>query len=199
MEKTKFLVVSKFEDSNFIQKVKNFKKRLSLDLSFTPIHLPLIAPFELKDHDSHKVFDEFEEEFQSFFIDRSESDYIKFQNFGVYQNKKKFLLYLNPTLSTNLEYCLESINDIKKNYTKTIKNKEARKPYLVLGKFHNEKDLEEALQRAAKEFILPVEIKVKGFSLFLNRSYDWQEGKSFLTFDQQNHFEIKDLRHQLVV
>ncbi len=199
MEKTKFLIVSKFEDSNFIQKVQNFKKRLSLDLSFTPIHLPLIAPFELKDKQSHVVFDEFEEEFQSFFIDKKDTDYIKFKNFRVYQNKKKFLLYLNPVLSTNLEYCLESLNEIKRGYTKTIKSKEARKPYLVLGKFHNERDLEEALQRAAKEFILPVEIKVKGFSLFLNRSHGWQEGKSFLTFENQNHLEAQDLRTQLVV
>lgn len=202
MEKSRFITAVKLEENSlFVKKLKNFQSRYCRNSTFSQnSQMPLMAPFELKKPNSYRVFDEFEEEIESFFIDQREEHYIKFRRIDFYQHKKKYLLFLIPELPIDFEYCLESLNEIKKTYANNIKKREFKKPYLLLGKFQTETELREALRKASREFILPVEVRINGFSLFENRYNEWRERRSFLSFEKEiNPLIINERYHRLVV
>lgn len=199
--KKKYIVVSEFaNDSSFKIKLKNFHKRFSnapIGCDFT---LPFWAPLKLKNNiNIQDAFLEIQEEIQSFYPNAREHSYIKFSDIQIYQHKRNYLLFLRPSFSEDLNYCLESLNSIKSEYFEIPKKKEV-KPYLLLGKFNNLIDLEKALHEAQKEFITPVEVKVKSFSLFQKSHSDWLKYSSFIDFERNyDSVVINEKYHRMVV
>ncbi|MCB9091730.1 MAG: hypothetical protein H6621_03625 [Halobacteriovoraceae bacterium] len=201
---SKYLVALNFNpNSLFLKKVENFRKRYSTSQKSwqnKQINLPIIAPFELNKNSSRHVFDEFEEEVNSFFISENEKHFLKLTSIGVYQHKKKYLLYINTQFSVDFEYCIESLNHLKKNHVVPIKGKESKTPYLKLASFQGINELEEAIEAVKREFFLPMEVGINGVSLYENNSSHWKFMKRLINFQEKEDFcnEFYQLHNQVV-
>ncbi len=195
MEK-KYIVTLTFEENNsFFKKLSNFRKRNSLkhDDAFT-INLPLIAPFTFKNKDLlESTFEMFEEEVSSFFIDTKEIHSVTFTGLDVYEHYKKFLLYLNPRFSIDFYHCIESLKDIKKKQTVSLKKREAKSPYLLMGKYNFESDFQDAYKSSQEEFWFPVDLNIKSIAIFEKNLHQWKKIKDLVVFDLiDNDFGSED-------
>ncbi len=194
MEKKYILTLTFEEQNHFFQKLKNFKKRnsFSQEVSST-INLPLIAPFSFRNETERlRTIDMFEEEISSFFIDSSEIHSVTFTGLDVYEHYKKFLLYLNPRFSIDFYHCIESLKEIKKKNTVSLKKKEAKNPYLLMGKFNQENNFKDAYKEANNEFWFPVDLNVKSIVLLEKNTHQWNEVKTFIEFDSLQDFSSSE-------
>lgn len=200
IKENKFLITVNFsDDCLFAKKVSNFRKRFISGPETLKFDLPLWAPFRFfKKSNLVNFADETEEEIHSYFISDEFPLYIKFKEVNFYKHKKKYLLYLVPDFSVDFQYCFEGMAEIKKKYTEKLRKEVS--PYLLLGSFFNEYELQNALEEASKEFSFPVEIAGSGFSIHNKVQEQWREIKKIILFDQNHHSVIIDeFQHKLVV
>ncbi len=185
----KYIISLTFEEENlFFKKMHNFRKRNSSSFSESNIiNLPLIAPFTLKeDKKTDDIFDTFEEEISSFFIDESDVHSVTFTGLDVYKHYKKYLLYLNPRFSFDFYHCIEALNELKKEHAVSLKKKEAKSPYLIMGKFAFEQDFQDAHAAANEEFWFPVDLNIKSIALFEKNAHHWTLKRTFFEFIHLN-------------
>jgi|GEM_PF-3688686 len=190
----KFLIGARFDPSSlFCSKCRNIKQRYGLHLSSAEcLNLPLFAPFEIleKNRNKNDLIEEMEEEVNSFFIDGSESHFINFSSLEIFKTKKKFLLYLQPQFSQDFIYCIESLKGLKGRMIRSIKEKESKTPYLLLGKFYNEFEATKARSEIMSEFTFPFSIQVQGLSLFEQSEKTWKEERSLKEFKSHSYEHV---------
>lgn len=173
-------------DSIFSRKIVGFRKRFDPKFNhYSFPHMSMLAPIEVLDGDIQDLQETLKEELETFFYGPSQRPKLGFTGIGIYQHKRKNILYLNPHYSTDLEYCSEIVVDICKSFAdKKIKYKENKKQFLPLGVFTNEQDFELVTEQAKLEFTSFNQMPIESISLYYKKMGIWYEKEVLVDFEQ---------------
>lgn len=178
------------EDSILSRKVTGFRKRFDPKFSnYAFPHMAMLAPFESLDFQIKEIVDTLKEELDTFFYGQNETPKIGFKGLDIYQHKRKNILFLNPHVDTDLEYCMEIVQEVcMSNLAPNIKYRPNKKQFFPLGYFQSQDDLRLVMEQAQIEFSDYGEIPIESVSLYAKKGSQWVRLETL--FD----FELKDSR-----
>jgi hypothetical protein len=186
-----FVAFNFSSDGLLSRKITGFRKRFDPKFNhYNFAHMAALAPFEVEERLVGELTETLKEEMETFFYGKDERPKIGFTGLGVYEHKRKNILYLNPLLDSDLGYCSEVILDVCKSFIpKSIKYKENKKQFLPLGVFHNPNDLHTVLEHAKEEFTNYSELPIESISIYENRMGIWVEKETLVNFEENpGHF-----------
>lgn len=186
------IVAKLFVGLNFANKGLLAKKVIGFRQRFDPKynqygfpHMAMLAPFETKDQDITDLKETLKEELDTFYYGAQASVSLGFAGLGVYQTKKKSILYLNPIYGLNLQYCSEVVLDICKSFMcKPQAYRENPSQFLPLGYFSHENDLGSVMEHAQVEFKSNGDIPIESISLYEKKHGVWIEVEALITFEK---------------
>ena len=145
----------------------------------------MLAPFEVDARDVENLTETLKEEIETFFYGNTEPPSLGFTGVGVYEYKRKNLLYLNPHYGADLNFCSEMIIDICRTFiSKHIHYKENKKQFLPLGIFNNLNELHLVLENAKIEFENNSELPIVSISLYESKMGIWFEKEVLVNFEE---------------
>ena len=186
-----FVAFNFSSDGLLSRKITGFRKRFDPKYNhYNFAHMAALAPIEVNDNQIEDLSETLKEEMETFFYGKTKRPKLGFTGLGIYEHKRKNILYLNPLLNSDLTYCSEVILDICKSFIpKSIKYKENKKQFLPLGVFHNPNDLQTVLEHAKEEFTNYSELPIESISLYENRMGIWSEKETLVNFEEnRGHF-----------
>lgn len=173
------------------RKITGFRKRFDPKFkSYSFAHMAMLAPFESLNYQAQDLVETLKEELETFFYGTSEEPKLAFTGMGVYTQKRKHILYLNPHYNYDLEHCLEFVQDMcKACMAPGVKYKPNKKQFIPLGYFYNENELQVVMDQARMEFSDNGEIPIKSISLYEKRGSQWVKLETLIDFDStESHF-----------
>lgn len=186
-------------ESILSRKITGFKKRFDPKFNhYSFSHMAMQAPFDVQDHLVDNLVETLKEELDTFYYGAEETPKLGITGLGVYNHKKKNILYLNPLFDTNLEYCSEIVMDIcKDHFSPQYKYKENTRQFLPLGYFQNELELNIVMEQAQMEFTNFAELPICQISLYQKKFGIWTIVETLISFDetesrflQLNHISV---------
>jgi hypothetical protein len=188
----KIFVAFNFSNDGLLsRKITGFRKRFDPKYNhYSFAHMAVLAPFEVEETQIGDLTETLKEEMETFFYGKEERPKLGFTGLGIYENKRKNILYLNPYLNSDLNFCSEVILDVCKSFiSKSSKYKENKKQFLPLGVFNNPNDLRTILDHAKEEFTNYGELPIKSISVYENRMGIWVEKETLVNFEENlGHF-----------
>jgi hypothetical protein len=165
------------------KKVASFRYRYDGRYHTSPeFSLPIIPSFMIKNENSKDLTESLYEETSSFFHPRDEIN-VKFVGLDVYPYHRQVLLYLKPEYSFELESYIESVDHLVSQYAYPGQKKERARPYVIIGRFDQDRDFGLALDEAKSEFSFPIQLKINGLTSFLKRSEHWVRQRDIFQFE----------------
>jgi 2'-5' RNA ligase len=189
---TKIFVALTFQEGHsFTKKIQQFRQRF--DTKFTTnkyLHLGIVPPFEIDDHDILELGDTLVEELETFFFNLPEARQLSFQDIKVHDFKKNKLLFLEPQSDPDLEYVQELLQNICQDYVKESQHSIAKTPpFLTIARSHDDLALQNAFETARIEFREDVMLPWRSISLFKKNHADWLEERELCLFPRlEDHF-----------
>lgn len=172
-------------DCNLSRKIDGFRKRFDPKYkqhSFP--HMSMLAPFEIQASNLEDLKEELKEELETFFYGQETAPKLAFTGVNFVQSKKWNTLYLNPTYTSDLDYCMELVTDICKSFIpRSIKYKPNPKQFLPLGHFKEDEPLFEVLDAIREEFSSNSELTITGISLFKKKFGIWNIEEQLVSFN----------------
>ena len=185
----KFFVGLNFSNDGLLsRKINGFRKRFDPKYNqYNFPHMAMLAPFEVEDSDVDNLIETLKEEFETFYYGKDEPPMLAFTGVGVYEYKRRNLLYLNPSYDAELTFCSEMVLDICRTFiSKKFKYKENKKQFLPLGVFRYPNELHVVLENAKIEFENNSELPVMSISLYEQKMGIWHEKEILVSFEENN-------------
>jgi 2'-5' RNA ligase len=172
-------------DSALSKKIDGFRKRFDPKYrQHSFLHMSMLAPFEVEGKDVDEVKDQLKEELETFFYGVETAPKLAFTGVNFTQTKKFNTLYLKPNYTTDLNYCMELVQDICKSFIpRSIKYKSNPKQFLPLGHFKEDEPLEEVMDAIREEFSANSELTITGISLFRKKFGIWNIEERLISFN----------------
>ncbi len=172
-------------DSVLSRKIDGFRRRFDPKYrqhSFP--HMSMLAPFEVDIKDIDDVKEQLKEELETFFYGVETSPKLAFTGVDFNRGKKFNTLYLNPIYTTDLNYCMELVQDICKAFIpRSVKYKPNPKQFLPLGHFKDDEPLLEVMDAIREEFSSNSELTITGISLFRKKYGIWNIEEQLISFN----------------
>lgn len=188
----KLFVGFDFSDTSLLaKKITGFRKRFDPKFkTYAFPHMAMLAPFESLDYQVEDLTDILKEELETFFYGQNETPKLGFTGVGVHAQKRKQIVYLNPHYDTDLEHCLEFVQDLcRACMAPNIKYKANKKQFLPLGYFQTETEMQVVTDQARMEFASYGEIPIESISLYEKRPQGWIKRETLIQFESnQAHF-----------
>ncbi len=186
-------------DGLLSRKITGFRKRFDPKFNhYSFPHMAMLAPFEVADRDLEDLSETLKEEIETFFYGKRETPKLAFTGVGVFESKRKKLLYLNPYYDIDLVYCSEMVTDICKTYIpKTVRYNENKRQFLPLGVFFRDEELQIVLENAKEEFTHNSELPIESISLYENKMGIWFEKETLVSFEE-NEKQFLQLNHHVL-
>lgn len=179
------------ENSLLARKVTGFRKRFDPKYKhYSFAHMAMLAPFEALDYQAKDLVETLKEELETFFYGSSDMPKLGFTGLGVYKQKRKNILYLNPHYDVDMEHCLEFVQDLcMACMAPGIKYKANKVQFLPLGYFNRENELNIVMEQAKAEFANYGEIPVESISLYEKKGNEWLKRETLINFEsKESHF-----------
>lgn len=196
----KLFVAFNFSDKGLLsRKITGFRKRFDPKYKhYNFPHMAMLAPFEIEARNIDDLVETLKEELDTFYYEQKETPKLTFTGIGVYEYKKRNILYLNPTYDPDLEFCSEIVVDICKSFIPNgIKYKENKKQFLPLGFFQYEDELRTVLDQAQIEFSHSSSVAIESMSLYINKNGQWYEKDVLVNFEENEHKFLHLNNHNL--
>ncbi len=179
-----FVALTFKNDSSLSRKIDGFRRRFDPKYHFHSFpHMSLLAPFETRSDDTENLISELKEELESFFYGYDPLK-MAFTGVHIHTHKRKNIVFLNPSYSADLEFCLESVQNICTSFMPSnIKYKPNPKQFLPLGEFQSKESLDLMFESIRDEFTNMGELTVSGVSVFQKRAGIWTEKENLISFD----------------
>ncbi|MBT4793039.1 MAG: hypothetical protein HON90_15810 [Halobacteriovoraceae bacterium] len=184
---TKFFVGLNFSNNGLLsRKIMGFRKRFDPKYThYSFAHMSLLAPFDVDERDIADLAETLKEEIETFYYGKLQTPKLEFTGVGVYEYKRRNLIYLNPHYGTELQFCSDMIVDICMSHlSRSSRYKENKKQFLPLGVFNNEQDLFSVLEHARLEFNHQSSLPVESISLYENKLGIWVEKEVLVRFEE---------------
>lgn len=194
----KLFVGFDFSDSSMLaRKITGFRKRFDPKFKYYAFpHMAILAPFESLDHQVADLTDILKEELETFFYGQNEEPKLGFTGLGVFAQKRKNILYLNPHYDTNLEHCVEFVQDLcRACMAPDIKYKANKKQFLPLGYFQTQEEMQIVTDQACMEFANYGEIPIESISLYEKRPNGWIRRDTLIQFDDSKQSDFLHLNN----
>ncbi len=150
--------------------------------------MSMLAPFEVKTESISDLVETLKEEIDTFYFGDKTNPMLAFTGVGVYEHKKKSLLYLNPDYDIDLQYCSEMVIDICKSFIPhQVKYKANKHQFLPLGVFKTKEELNLVLDQAKLEFSSNSQLAVESISIYQNKMGIWSEIDVLADFEENNN------------
>lgn len=185
--KTKlFLGLTFYPENSFAKNIESFRSRFDTKYQSNPyLHLPIVPPFEVEVTDMKQLQLELVEELEAFFFENTENHSLKFTGIDVKEHKKNKLLYLNPVIGDELQFCQESLFSICQSYIhehdKKLKDK---KTFLTIGRYVGDLDLHSSIDLARKEFEEFTALPFESICLFSKNNGTWYREADLMSFEK---------------
>lgn len=184
-----FLGLTFYPDNSFSKKIESFRSRFDTKYQTNPyLHLPIVPPFEIEVTESKKLQQELIEELESFYFENTAHHMLPFTGIDVHEYKKNKILFLNPKIDEELALAQESLVAICQSYVsdreKKIKEKDAKKTFLTIGRFQEGADLHLAIELAQKEFQEFTTLPFQSICLFSKNNGIWYREADLITFEK---------------
>ncbi|MDH5414970.1 MAG: 2'-5' RNA ligase family protein, partial [Flavobacteriaceae bacterium] len=183
----KFFVGLNFSSDGLLsRKITGFRQRFDPKYNhYSFAHMSMLAPFEVHDQDRQDLIETLKEEMDTFFYEKKETPKLAFTGVGVYEYKRRKLLYLNPLYCSDLNFCSEVVLDICKSFIpRTVRYKENKRQFLPLGIFTYDTDLHSVMTHAKTEFENNSELSIESISLYENKMGIWVEREVLVNFEE---------------
>jgi len=179
-----FVALTFKNDSSLSRKIDGFRRRFDPKYHFHAFpHMSLLAPFETRSNDTDSLIGELKEELESFFYGYDPLK-VGFTGVHIHSHKRKNIVFLNPSYTSNLEFCLESVQSICTSFIpNNIKYKPNVKQFLPLGEFQSRESLELMFDSIRDEFTNMGELTASGVSIFQKKGGIWVERENLITFE----------------
>ena len=197
---TKFFVAFNFSSDGLLsRKIIGFRKRFDPKFNhYSFPHMAVLAPFEINQLDEADLAETLKEECETFFYGKNETPKLDFTGLGVFEHKRKNILYLNPSYDSDLHHYSEMILDICKSFIpKTVRYNENKKQFLPLGYFTNQTELQAVVEKAKEEFHNNSALPIESISLYQNRMGIWFEKEVLVDFEENEKQFLHLNRHTL--
>lgn len=184
---TKYFVGLNFSQNGLLsRKITGFRQRFDPKFNqYSFPHMSMLAPFEVEAENSQALVETLKEEIETFFYGQPQAPMLAFTGVGVFEYKRRMLLYLNPSYCANLNFCSEMVLDICRSFiSKKVKYKENKKQFLPLGIFSTHTELHQVMEHAKLEFNSNSELPIISISLYENKSGVWQERETLVNFTE---------------
>lgn len=195
---TRLFVAFNFSNSGLLsRKITGFRKRFDPNFNkYSFPHMAMLAPFEVENRDAAEDLAEtLKEEMETFFFGVPTTPRLSFQGLGVYEHKRKHILYLKAHYDADLRYCSEIVQEICMSYIpRKVHYKPNKEQFLPLGYFSNLKDLHEVMAHAQVEFRNNSFLPIDSISLYENNMGIWFEKDSLISFEE-NESTFLQLNH----
>lgn len=185
----KFFVGLNFSgDALLSRKITGFRKRFDPKYSqYNFPHMSMLAPFEVDERDIVALIETLKEEMETFYYGTQALPTLAFTGIGVYEYKRRSLLYLNPCYGADLNFCSEMVLDICRSFiSKSSKYKENKKQFLPLGIFTNREELHLVMENARVEFHQNSELPITSIALYENKVGLWVEKEILVNFEENS-------------
>jgi len=172
-------------DSLLARKITGFRKRFDPKFkNYSFAHMAMLAPFESLDYQVKDLTETLKEELETFFYGNEETPKLGLTGLGIYQQKRKNIIYLNPHYDIDIEHCLEFVQDIcSACMAPNIKYKPNKNQFLPLGYFNNETELNVIMDQAKMEFQNYGEIPIESISLYEKKGNHWVKRETLIDFE----------------
>jgi 2'-5' RNA ligase len=172
-------------DSALSKKIDGFRKRFDPKYrQHSFLHMSMLAPFEVEAKDVVEVKEQLKEELETFFYGLETAPKLAFTGVNFTQSKKFNTLYLKPNYTTDLDYCMELVQDICKSFIpRSVKYKPNPKQFLPLGHFKEDEPLLEVMDAIKDEFSSNSELTITGISLFSKKYGIWHIEDRLISFN----------------
>lgn len=194
----KYFVAFNFSSDGLLsRKVTGFRKRFDPKYNqYSFPHMAMLAPFEVQHGLEEDLIETLKEEVETFYFGQDSSPSLAFTGLGVFEHKKKKILYLNPHYCTDLEYLSEMVLEICTSFIpKSLRYKPNQKQFLPLGVFLGNNELEMVLDAAKEEFSSNSELPIESISLYENKMGIWYEKEILINFEDTEK-QFLQLNHQ---
>ncbi len=151
------------------RKIFNLKKRYSSSQDF---HFSLMAPVTINDRNTGELTDLLKEQGHYFFSEARQI-FARATSIDLRQKSQKNLIGLEMCWSDELSYCLESLLQICLDFQEPQKKIEKSRPFLVLGAFAREVDLNAPMSEVRSQVQVPAMIPVKSLNLYQKKRHSW--------------------------
>lgn len=180
-----FVALNFRSDSALSRKIEGFKKRYDPKYRQRAFpHMAMLAPFEVSKTDMDTLGAELKEELESFFFGHNSALKLAFTGVGIFQTKRANVVYLNPALSPDLEFCSDLVLDICKSFVPAnVKYKPNERQFLPLGYFNSLDNMTDVIDQLKMEFSLNSELTIEGISLYEQRGGAWVKRENLISFE----------------
>ena len=185
----KLFVALNFSNQSVLsRKITGFRKRFDPKYNrYSFAHMAMMAPFETEADQVLNLAETLKEELDTFYYGNNEMPKLGFTGMGVFNHKKKTILYLNPHYGVDLEYCSEIMLDICKDFfPHQYKYKANKTQFLPLGYFQNVMELEPVMEQAKIEFTNFSQIPVASISLYALKNGVWSHIEKLIEFEDND-------------
>lgn len=148
------------------------------------LHMSLLPPFVANQREIKRITHNIEEEVDTFFNhEMAENSNLVFKKLDIYNNRRR-ILYLEPTLPTDLEYLKEGLEELLFDLIPEYKRQHLKeKCFLSLGRFNDPLLLNSAIDMILDDFKFPMELEIESLALFERRDGIWRVNKTLLEFE----------------
>ncbi len=173
-------------ESLLSRKITGFRKRFDPKYNqYSFPHMAALAPFEVYDNDVEDLKETLKEEIDTFYFEKKDSPKLSFNGLGVYEHRKKNILYLNPVYDAELNFLSEMVVEICKSHIpRSIRYRENKQQFLPLGIFYHHSELFEVMEQARIEFSHSSHLPIKSISLYQSKFGIWQEIETLVSFEE---------------
>ena len=175
--------------NDLYHKIQGFRRRFNFQSPSNELSISLGRSFLIRLEEFSYFCEELKDECDSFFLSRHKSEQIRFSYPEGELIKKKYMLYLLPFLSTDMEHLTQSLSQLVSSYTKSFEQGKVfedlsqQKNFLTLGKFHSRRQWEQAMQAAIMEFNSGGNLQLQSLDLSEKKQGQWQFVDHLLEFD----------------
>lgn len=171
------------------RKITGFRKRFDPKYNhYSFPHMSMLAPFEVSEDLLGDLIETLKEETETFYFGNKSLPNLSFSGLGIYEHKKRNMLYLNPIYGTDLQHCSDMVVDICKSFiAKNIKYKENKNQFLPLGVFHNINELQIVLEQAKLEFASNTPLSIDSISIYQSKMGIWFEKEILIDFEENKN------------
>jgi 2'-5' RNA ligase len=182
-----FVGLTFYSENSFAKKIESFRMRFDEKYQTNPsLHIAIVPPFEIESNQIKALSQELVEELDGFYFENLAHHSLQFTGLGVHEYKKKKLLYLNPVIEDELQFCQESLFSICQSYIsdREKKMKDSQKTFLTIGRFQDPLELHSAIEEARKEFQEFTSLPFRAISLFSKNNGLWYQEADLVSFDR---------------
>jgi hypothetical protein len=171
------------------RKITGFRKRFDPKYNhYSFPHMSMLAPFEVSDISLDELIETLKVETETFYFGNNSIPNLSFSGLGIYEHKKRNMLYLNPIYNADLQHCSDMVIDICKSFmSKNIKYKENKNQFLPLGVFHNISELQIVLEQAKLEFANNTPLSIDSISIYQSKMGIWFEKEILIDFEENKN------------